>query len=177
MVSLNSPDNQEDAEKLDNLDNLESLEKPDNPEKKANDSDEALADSAAQDPHNREYYLAQIPFTEEQMAASHDAIKDGLYHAGIIIKDKLDNLQLGEKMLTRLTTNYPDYKANGRYCSTTPTSSRTSASASISRTPSMLPPTMPSRQTATSSSRPTHSCQPTASRKASTVRSSSSSRA
>ena len=112
VVSLNSPDNQEDAEKLDNLDNLESLEKLDNPEKKANDSDEALADSAAQDPHNREYYLAQIPFTEEQMAASHDAIKDGLYHAGIIIKDKLDNLQLGEKMLTRLTTNYPDYEHN-----------------------------------------------------------------
>ncbi len=66
----------------------------------------------AQDPHNREYYLAQIPFTEEQMAASNDAIKDGLYHGGIIIKDKLDNLGLAERWLTRLTSTFPDYEHN-----------------------------------------------------------------
>ncbi|MBE6260585.1 MAG: tetratricopeptide repeat protein [Prevotella sp.] len=70
------------------------------------------ADTLANDPHNREYYLAQIPFTEEQLAASHDAIKDGLYHAGIIFKDKLDNLRLCEKFLTRLTNDYPDYEHN-----------------------------------------------------------------
>ena len=70
------------------------------------------ADTLANDPHNREYYLAQIPFTEEQLAASHDAIKDGLYHAGIIFKDKLDNLNLCERYLKRLTGDYPDYEHN-----------------------------------------------------------------
>ena len=115
VVSLDSPESQEATEKqegIDNIENLENLENIENPEKKDDAADEALADSAALDPHNREYYLAQIPFTEEQLTASHDAIKDGLFQAGIIIKDKLDNLRLGEKMLTRLTTDYPDYEHN-----------------------------------------------------------------
>ena len=66
--------------------------------------------SPAEDPHQREYYLAQIPFSDEQKAACHDIIKDGLFHAGIIFKDKLDNLPLSEKHLTRLTGNYSDYE-------------------------------------------------------------------
>ena len=66
------------------------------------------ADSLAADPHNREYYLAQIPFTEEQMAASHDIIKDGLYNAGVIEKDKLDDFPLAEETLGRLVREYPD---------------------------------------------------------------------
>ena len=70
------------------------------------------ADSTALDPHNREYYLAQIPFTDEQIAASNDLIKDGLFHAGIIFKDKLDNLRLSEQWLKRLTTTFPDYEKN-----------------------------------------------------------------
>lgn len=73
---------------------------------------EEQADSAANDPHKREYYLAQIPFTEEQKAASDDIIKDGLLHSGIIFKDKLDNLPLGEKALLRLTSQYADYDKN-----------------------------------------------------------------
>ena len=71
---------------------------------------DAVADSLAQDPHNREYYLAQIPFTEEQLAESDNLIKDGLFHAGIIFKDKLDNLRLSEKMLKRLITQYTDFE-------------------------------------------------------------------
>ncbi len=70
----------------------------------------AVADSAANDPHEREYYLAQIPFTDEQKAGCHEIIKDGLFHAGIIFKDKLDNLTLCERHLLRLTNNYQDYQ-------------------------------------------------------------------
>ena len=73
---------------------------------------EEPADSAANDPHKREYYLAQIPFTEEQKAESDNQIKDGLFHSGIIFKDKLDNLRLSEKALGRLTTQYADYEKN-----------------------------------------------------------------
>lgn len=74
------------------------------------DSLEQIADSAQNNPHKREYYLAQIPFTEEQVQASNLIIEDGLYHAGVIFKDKLDNLALSEKHLRRLTDNYPDYQ-------------------------------------------------------------------
>ena len=72
-------------------------------------SDSVASDTLANDPHNREYYLAQIPFTEEQVAASNDIIMDGLFHAGIIFKDKLNNLPLSERHLLRLTNNYTDF--------------------------------------------------------------------
>lgn len=62
------------------------------------------------DPHKREFYLAQIPFTEEQLKASNDTISDALYHSGVIFKDKLDNLTLSEKALTRLIRQYPGYE-------------------------------------------------------------------
>ena len=74
----------------------------------AADSLAQIADSAQNDPHRREYYLAQIPFSEEQIAASNKTIEDGLFNSGVIFKDKLDNLTLAEKQLRRLTDNYPD---------------------------------------------------------------------
>ena len=67
------------------------------------------SDSAINDPHKREYYLAQIPFTPEQLAESNKLLEDGLYHAGVIFKDKLDNLPLSRKSLLRLVDNHPDY--------------------------------------------------------------------
>ncbi len=82
-------------------DSLASL--PENKEK-------AESDTLANDPHNREYYLAQIPFTEEQKAACHEIIKDGLAKSAVIFKDKLDNLRLSEKQFKRLRAQYPDYE-------------------------------------------------------------------
>ena len=75
----------------------------------SSETPEAVPDSLANDPHNREYYIAQIPFTDDQLAESDNIIKDGLFHAGIIFKDKLDNLRLSEKQLLRLTSKYPDF--------------------------------------------------------------------
>ena len=72
-------------------------------------ADSLANDSLANDPHNREYYLAQIPFTDDQKAASDDIIKDGLFHAGVIFKDKLANYPLSEKNLLRLINNYDDF--------------------------------------------------------------------
>lgn len=74
------------------------------------EKEEEKMDSAVNDPHKREYYLAQIPFSEEDVAASNEIIKDGLLHSGIIFKDKLDNLHLSEKQFKRLMTQYPDYE-------------------------------------------------------------------
>ena len=73
-------------------------------------NDSIATDTLANDPHNREYYLAQIPFSDEQKAAAHDIIKDGLLHSGIIFKDKLENMRLCERQLDRLIHDYPDYE-------------------------------------------------------------------
>ncbi|MBR6181937.1 MAG: hypothetical protein IKQ77_12095 [Prevotella sp.] len=76
----------------------------------AEDSLATVQDSAQNDPHKREYYLKQIPFTDEQKQECHLIIADGLFHSGIIFKDKLDNLRLSEKQFDRLTFNYPEFE-------------------------------------------------------------------
>ena len=99
---------QEEVAQTDSLGNpIEPTDQQVEEEEEETDEDELAAED---DPHKREYYLAQIPFTEEQKAASHEIIKDGLFHAGVIFKDKLGNLQLSEKHLTRLTGNYTEYE-------------------------------------------------------------------
>ncbi len=74
------------------------------------DSLKQITDSAQNDPHKREYYLAQIPFTDEQVEASNLIIMDGLYNSGVIFKDKLDMLDLSERQLRRLTDSYPSFE-------------------------------------------------------------------
>ena len=71
---------------------------------------ESATDSAQNNPHKREFYLAQIPFTSKQIEASNLKIMDGLYHSGVIFKDKLDNLPRSEKALRRLVDTYPTYQ-------------------------------------------------------------------
>ena len=61
------------------------------------------------DPHQQEYYLAQIPFTEEQKAASDNLLTDALYQAGVIMKDKMEMPAAAEKLLIRLVEQYPDF--------------------------------------------------------------------
>ena len=104
-----APESAEDQEKAEGAENPENPEIPENPET-PDTPETAQADSLANDPHNREYYLAQIPFTDEQKEASHAIIQESLLKAGIIFKDKLDNLNLSEKHLLRLTKDYPNYE-------------------------------------------------------------------
>ncbi len=78
----------------------------------ADDSNEAPVDTAAaaraNDPHFPEYYLAQIPQTEEEKATSHDVIQEGLYNMGVILKDKLDDFGTSHREFDRLLADYPD---------------------------------------------------------------------
>ena len=110
--SLENQENQDHAENVEGADNMEAPTATVPSDSIAGSGSEAPADSSAFDPHKREYYLAQIPFTEEQIAESNNLIKDGLFHSGIIFKDKLDNLRLSEKALGRLTSQYADYEHN-----------------------------------------------------------------
>ena len=110
--SLANQENQDHAENMEGTENMEPPTATVPSDSIAGSGSEAPADSSAFDPHKREYYLAQIPFTEEQIAESNNLIKDGLFHSGIIFKDKLDNLRLSEKALGRLTSQYADYEHN-----------------------------------------------------------------
>ncbi len=74
------------------------------------EAEAARLDSAVNNPHKREYYLAQIPFTEEQVQASNEIIKDALFHAAIIFKDKLDNLTLSQRAFDRLQKDFPEFE-------------------------------------------------------------------
>ncbi|MDE6854222.1 MAG: tetratricopeptide repeat protein, partial [Muribaculaceae bacterium] len=60
------------------------------------------------DPHYPEYYLAQIPSTETEIANSHDVIQEGLYNMGVILKDKLDDFDASASEFGRLLADYPD---------------------------------------------------------------------
>ena len=64
----------------------------------------------ANDPHRPEYYLKDIPFTDEQMAASNATLVEGLYNAAVIYKDRMENFPLAEKTFQRVLTDFPEYE-------------------------------------------------------------------
>ena len=107
--SLNMPGDSNNPDNPDGLDNMESADSLAMQEPADSLAAEST-DTLANDPHNREYYLAQIPFTEEAKEASNLLIMDGLFNAGVIFKDKLENFRLAEKQFNRLTTQYPTFE-------------------------------------------------------------------
>ncbi|GAB6394297.1 MAG: tetratricopeptide repeat protein [Bacteroidales bacterium] len=70
----------------------------------ASDSTEELSN----DPKTREYYLQQIPFSEEDIAASNLIIIDGLYNMAMIYKDRLEDLSLSIAGFEDLESRFPD---------------------------------------------------------------------
>lgn len=110
VVELEEPEKHiESADSLEYLGILDYQDQPNQPDQ-TDRTDQPETDQPAElDPHEPAYYLAQIPFTEEQKTAAYEILKDALFHAGIIFKDKLDNLPLSEKYLARLTQDYPDF--------------------------------------------------------------------
>ena len=109
VLKMDSPEGEENTEALSDstalADGTQSVAPTD-----STSTDATPKDSL--DPHTREYYLAELPFTDEQKMASDAIIMDGLYNSGVIFKDKLDNLPLSEKQFQRLLTQYPDYQKN-----------------------------------------------------------------
>ncbi|WP_018462624.1 type IX secretion system periplasmic lipoprotein PorW/SprE [Segatella paludivivens] len=69
-----------------------------------------INDSSEANPHKREYYIKQIPLNKEKLDESDNILMNALYNSGVIFKDKLDNLVLGEKALKRIEDYYPKYK-------------------------------------------------------------------
>ena len=76
--------------------------------KDADDSGEEKKLPASDDPHEPEYYLAQIPQTDEEKATAHEVIQEGLYNMGVILKDKLEDFGASMSEFDRLLADYPD---------------------------------------------------------------------
>ena len=74
------------------------------------EKDSIKAEEYASDPHRPEYYLKDIPLTEEQMAASNAALVEGLYGSAIIYKDRMDNFPLAERTFQRILLNFPEFQ-------------------------------------------------------------------
>ncbi len=72
------------------------------------DSLQAAKDSLASDPKSREYYLQQIPLTEDDIEASNIIIVDGLFNMGMIYKDKLEDVNLSVGTFEELGSRFPE---------------------------------------------------------------------
>ncbi|MCC8145352.1 MAG: tetratricopeptide repeat protein, partial [Bacteroidales bacterium] len=59
------------------------------------------------DPYDPQYYLQQIPVTEEDIAASNLIVADGLYNAAVIYKEKLEDMPLAIATFENLNNRYP----------------------------------------------------------------------
>ena len=93
----------EDYDYDENTDSIRAAE-----EAAADEEEQRMRDSLANDPHHREYYLAQIPFTEEQMEASHKLLEAALYDGGVSVMEKIQNYPYALQLLLRLLKDYPD---------------------------------------------------------------------
>ena len=86
----------------------------------ANPVDEKAAkerEAKENDPHFPEYYLKQIPATDEERATSNEIIQEGLFNMAVILKDKLEDFSASLEEFDRLMTRYPenDYKLDVYY--------------------------------------------------------------
>lgn len=67
-----------------------------------------VPDEDINDPHKPAYYLAQIPFTDEQKANANQLIEEGLFNMGVIINEKLENFPLAIRTFRQCETRYPE---------------------------------------------------------------------
>lgn len=95
-----------ESDSAEGADSSEGSENSDNPESSENSDPEAAKKAA--DPHYPEYYLAQIPKTEQEKQTAHEVIQEGLYSMGSILKDKLEDFPAARKEWNRLLEDYPD---------------------------------------------------------------------
>lgn len=72
------------------------------------EEEKAKNDSLANDPHQREYYLKQIPTTPEMQEAANNKIASALFRAGILEQERLENFPLAERTMQRLLREFPD---------------------------------------------------------------------
>lgn len=71
---------------------------------------EEIADTLVMDPTKREYYIQQIPYTDEKKEAARKALYEALYESGVRFKDKLNDKKLTISYLERIPEEYPTFE-------------------------------------------------------------------
>ena len=64
--------------------------------------------SIVTDPKDPQFYLQNLPLTEEQMEASNKKIEDALYQAGFIAMDQLSDYKLSNECFDQLVVRFPE---------------------------------------------------------------------
>ena len=85
-------------------------------EKARLEAEEAEKNDPVNDPHQREYYLAQIPFTAEQKAESDSILRESLFDAAVVEKDQLEDFGLAAETFGRLERQFPDFDRLDETC-------------------------------------------------------------
>jgi hypothetical protein len=71
-------------------------------------ADAAEKQSLSEDPKDPQFYLQQIPVTEEDIAAANLIVADGLFNMGVIYKDMLEDCDLAMETFDSLNIRYPE---------------------------------------------------------------------
>jgi tetratricopeptide (TPR) repeat protein len=77
---------------------------------------ETTSISKTSDPQDRNYYLQDVPFTEEQLQASNELIATGLFNSGMIYSDDLYDYPKAVKQWEDFLSRFPDHKLRAPIC-------------------------------------------------------------
>ncbi|MDR2682262.1 MAG: tetratricopeptide repeat protein [Dysgonamonadaceae bacterium] len=94
----------------DEPENLPDTPLPETGVEPATDAPEDAPAGASDDPYDPQFYLQQIPVSEEDIAASNRIIADGLYNMAVVYKDGLGDLPLALETFDQLDTRFPDHE-------------------------------------------------------------------
>ncbi|MBO7302024.1 MAG: hypothetical protein J6U58_04870 [Bacteroidaceae bacterium] len=72
--------------------------------------EEEIADTLSTDPTTREFYLQQIPRTEEKVNEARNALYDALFASGVIFKDNVNDKDLTISYLERIPKENPEFE-------------------------------------------------------------------
>lgn len=102
---------------FDNATNTEGTDQQANANLPNDSADVALSDTTesksidinegAEDPLNPNYYLKNLPFTEEQLTASNEKIAEALFNAGVVYREQMENDRLALKTFQELESRNP----------------------------------------------------------------------
>ena len=62
------------------------------------------------DPTTREYYIQQIPRSDEEKEKAHTALREALYESGVRFKEKVNDKKMTIKNLERVVNDYPEFE-------------------------------------------------------------------
>jgi tetratricopeptide (TPR) repeat protein len=98
-----------DLAETEETENQEIPETPvENPEGETESASEETVAEQSSDPKEPQFYLQQIPKTEEDIEAAHLIVADGLFNMGVIYKDKLEDSALALETFETLDARYPE---------------------------------------------------------------------